>query len=515
MNARFRRICIAAVAFVIGLIFLLVLGYSQLFSYLQGNKFRQTLADGIHRASGAATVEINSNLSINGNRISVDGASVTGLKNIKEAKASRISTEINRTALFSRKLHLHKINMEEASLSVTTSSAGHSISSKSASQQEQKRKKSSANKKTDTASESPFNLKDVQLDLFECKDADLNLEHNGELYQILGANITALPAPRIGPGAWQLTAENTRLRTPFRFLRDSSIKSATLVYRNNTADVTECRILLTPGEMRLKAHYSLSKHRWSADMQVNKGDLHRILNDDWKKRVRGDLYGRLTLTGKSSEPVTATGAFSIQNGILEGLPFLSQLPIGNTFPYRSIEIEKADCQIIFPYDSAKIKKAWLFDKISMRSRDGMLLVKGHILIGADRSLGGTLTIGIPKTVTDSLPLAPEELTAELFTAIGNDDAYLWVNMNLSGTIDDPQEDLSIRIATLTGNKLSEMLKQIPKGNAANLLNLLLQQKPQQKEEAATQDSQPTAPTKSGDLINDAANAAGSLLQSLF
>lgn len=512
MNARLRRICIAAAIVVVSLIILLIVGYSQLMSYLQGNDFRQRMVTGIQHSTGATTVEINSNLTINGSNVSVEGISVAGLNNIREAKAAHISADIDRTALFSKRLHLRKVRMEEASLALSTGSAPTAETPAKKTRKKKRKTIAKASKQPEVSKNDSFiNTANWELDLLECQDADLHLEHNGKPYQLLGANITALPAPRIGRNAWQLTAENARLRTPFTFLRESSIKSTTLLYQGNTVDATECRIMLSPGEMRLKAHYDLRSLRWSADMQINKADLHRILNDDWKKRATGELYGRLTLTGKGSDPVTGTGAFSIQNGVLEGLPFLSQLPVGNTYPYRSIELEKADCQVLFPYDSDKIKNAWLFDKINLRSRDGAFVVNGHVLIGTDRRLGGTLTIGIPRSTVESFPLAQEVLTGQFFTATGNDAAYLWVNMNLSGTIDKPQEDLSIRIATLTGNRLGELLKEIPKGNASSLLNLLLQQK---KEQPAGTDT-PSAKPQPGNLLQNATNAAGSLLQSLF
>ena len=511
MNARLRRIMVVSAIVLVSLIILLVAGYSQLMSYLQGNDFRQKMADTLRGSTGAAKVDIASNLTIHGNRISTEGASLSRLKGIREARASRISVEIDRMALLSRKLRIHKLTMEEAVLSLHTGTAA--VKSEApAKKKTRKRSKKKAVASSPKKEGSAFELRGYELELLECRDADLHLTHNGQAYQLLGADITASPAPRIGADAWQMTAENARLHTPFTFLRDSSVKSATAVYHNNKVDMTECRIMLTPGEMRVKAYYDVKPGNWSADLQVNKGDLHRILNDDWKKRITGELYGRLMLTGEKGGVATGSGSFSVQNGVLEGLPFLSQLPVGNTYPYRSIDIEKADCQILFPYNGDKIKDAWLFDKINIRSRDASFLVYGHVLIGADRSLGGTLTIGVPKGLAAALPLAPEELTGKLFTAKGNDDAYLWVNMNLSGTLDKPQEDLSIRIATLAGQNLSRFLKEVPKGSAATLLNTLLQQKPAGQPEAP-RDEAPEQP--SGNIINDAANAAGSLLNSLF
>lgn len=516
MNARLHRIVlIAGIAFV-SVIVLLVVGYSQLMSYLQGDDFRQRLADGMKRGSGAATVELSSNLTINGNRVSAEGVSIARCRNIREARASRISLELDRSALFSRKLHLYKLSMEEASLAYDTgaSNSPKSEPAQRKSASSKPRRKSPVKRKTAPAKSSDFSLKEFELEHFECRDADLSLTHQGKAYQLLGANISANPAPRLGPDAWQLNAENARLHTPFSYLRDSSVKSATAVYQERMIDVTECRVMLTPGEMRIKAHYDLKAGGWTTDLQVNKGDVHRILNDDWKKRFSGELYGRMLMTGSGEGVSTATGSFSVQNGVLEGLPFLSQIPVGNTYPYRSIELEKADCQVLFPYNGDKIQNAWLFDKINLRSRDGAFLVHGHIIIGSDRRLGGTLTIGLPRSIAAAFPLSPDELTNKLFTASGNDDNYLWVNMNLSGSLNHPQEDLSIRVATLAGQNLTRFLKDVPKGKAADLLNTLLQQKPATP--AAEEPSEPSpAATTPGNLINDAADAAGSLIQSLF
>ena len=515
MNARLRRICITGSIVLVSLIILLFIGYSQLIAYLQGDSFRSYLTDSARRVLRASDFDINSNLSINGKRVSVQGATLSGVNKIQEASASRISAEIDRAALLGRRLHISKLSMEEASL-VLSSGADKAAAQPGSSTTKEKTKKKNTPRKAEATASSKgiFSLKEIQLNLFECKDTDLSIKHNDSLYQLLGANVSASPAPRIGRNAWQLNAENARLHTPFHFLRDSSIKTTTMVYHDDSVDVTECRIMLTPGEMRVKARYDIKQSQWGVDMQVNKGNLHRLLNEDWKKRVSGDLYGRLTMTGRGGSTVTGTGAFSLQNGVLEGLPFLSQLPIGNTYPYRSIELEKADCQLLFPYDSATIKNAWLIDKINLSSRDGSMLVQGHVLIGTDRSLGGTLNIGLPRNIVQALPLPKEDVVDKLFTSKEDDSDYLWVKLNLSGTLDQPKEDLSIRISTLAGDSIVNSLKNLPKGSAADLLNILLQQKSDDKPAEDTSESTDTTP-ESNSTIQNAVKAAGSLLQSLF
>ena len=46
---------------------------------------------------------------------------------------------------------------------------------------------------------------------------------------------------------------------------------------------------------------------------------------------------------------------------------------------------------------------------------------------------------------------------DLFNAVG-DPGYAWVTINLSGTTDNPKEDLSVRLSTLLGNLPKAALK---------------------------------------------------------
>ncbi len=514
-----KRLIIVGAAVLSLLIALLIAGYYQLLAYLQGDSFRQNLEAQARQHLHAEQLEILSNLSIRSSRIAIDGIQLSKASGIEQARASRISADINRTALLSRKLHLRKLSMEEASI---TCRSGISTTLPAAQAEPASRKSKAARPakaEASTVALAPISKNPIQLDLFECKDTDAHLIHNGRMFQLLGANISATPAPRIGTGAWQLNAENARFHTPFAYLRDSSIKSATVVYHGSNLDLTECRIMLTPGEMRTKAHYDLKRQRWTADLQVNKGDVRRILNEDWKRRLSGELYGRMVLTGNHTGVATASGNLSLQNGILEGLPFLSQIPLGNTYPYRSVELDKGECQILYPYNSPQLENAWLFDKISLSAKGGLLLVHGHIIVGEGGRLGGTLTIGVPEHIVESMPISQSELSEKLFTADGEEEGYLWVNMNLSGTIDSPKEDLSIRIATLIGANLGDIAV---KGTASMLLNTLLKNtspaRPAESvvdEDELEDDSDTTSPAPAPSPIKDAADAAGSLLRSLF
>lgn len=514
-----RRIIIIASAVLLLIVVLAVVAYYQLLGYLQGDDFRQKVTSAATSTLKAENVQILSNFRINGDRVSFDGADVARFSLIEQGHIGRTSAEINRMALLSRKLHLQKLSLEEASIVAVS---GQNPALKPARIPASKAYSLKPQKASEQAS---LNSDSFQLDLLECKDADIHYTMNGKTYQLLGAQLTAEPAPKINPAAWQINAENARFHTPFSFLRDSSIKSASIVYTPASIDLTDSRVMLTPGELRAKAHYDVKRSRWTGDLQVNKGDIRRILNDDWKKRLTGEMYGRMVLTGEDGSIATATGNLSILNGVLEGLPFLSQLPLGNTYPYRTLELEKADCQLLYPYNDDQVKNAWMFNKINLSAKGGYLIVHGHILVGEGGKLSGTLTIGLPERIVRTLPVSQEELADQLFTAEGKEEGYKWVNMNLSGTIDKPEEDLSIRIATLVGQNLGKAAVDMPVSAAAGLLNTLFRSKSRKNAEESsddedneeddnadedeTEDDTPSSP------VNNAMDAAGSLLRSLF
>jgi len=166
MNARLRRIVVVSAIVLVSLIILLVAGYSQLMSYLQGNDFRQKMADTLRGSTGAAKVDIASNLTIHSNRISTEGASLSRLKGIREARASRISVEIDRMALLSRKLRIHKLTMEEAVLSLHTGTAAVKNEAP-AKKKTRKRSKKKAVASSPKKEGSAFELRGYELELLE------------------------------------------------------------------------------------------------------------------------------------------------------------------------------------------------------------------------------------------------------------------------------------------------------------------------------------------------------------
>lgn len=497
---------IAGVLLVLG-----VIAWYQVLAYLQSERFRDTLSAQLAERAQAQNLTLHSNLRLDGDRVEEDGLELTNAGSLRQARAGRISMEMERAALLSRRLHLRKISVEEAELNFEQNTVAEKKSKPAAAA----RKKHSAMQAHETAPQTKknsfFSLQGWEMELLECKDTELTLIRNGESYSLQGCTLTTTPQKK---GGWQHLAENGRLHTPFALLRGASVKTATLQQDNKSLSLTDCRIMLSPGEMRVRAHQDLTTDKWSANIAINKANITPVLRGDWQKRVSGELFGKATLTGEQGNLTAGEGNISLQGGVLEALPFLSELPGEGGYPYRHLELEKAECRLSFPYSSPErnIGEAWLFDNINIRSKNGLLRVHGHVILGTDGSLSGTLTIGLPKNLVTALPvLTPLQ---QLFNGQG-EEGYRWLNMNLSGTLDEPEEDLSVRCAALMQKALPQAADQAA-ATAEQMLRLLLSPpKPTPTEGSnapAPRDTAPTGPLKAAtDGVQQGINGALKLL----
>lgn len=490
-----------------------VVAWFQTLAYLQGDAFRRVLAEHLRASMHAAELSLHSNLRIDGERVDEDGLTLSGAATLHAARAGHISMELDRTALLGRAVHIRKISVDDGELVFESAPLSHARTSEKKQSRPHKSKPtptgaaSAATMPEKVEKKSFFHPKRQEIDLLECKAADLIFRRGEQSISLLNSTLTSSPMKK---GGWQHQLENGRVHTPFDFLRGASLKSAVITQEGERLDLTDCRLMLSPGEMRVRAHADSSTNKWSANIALNKASAAPLLHGDWQKRLNGELFGKLTLTGSMSALEAGEGYLSLQQGVLEGLPFLSALPAGGGYPYRHLELEKAECRISYPYEAPELHlhDAWLFDGINIRSAGGWLRVQGHIIIASDHSLGGTLTIGIPATVAQTLPAA--DALHSIFNAQG-EAGYAWLNLNLSGTLEEPEEDLSVRCAALMHNLLPQAAAKTAVTAEQMFRTLLSPAAPAPQEDGDTA-SPPAAPLKdAAESVQQGINGALKLL----
>jgi len=176
----------------------------------------------------------------------------------------------------------------------------------------------------------------------------------------------------------------------------------------------------------------------SVDLRGNFSEvpLRSWLPAEWKRHLTGTAFGDLHWAGKDAklESSSGEGSLRVSDGRIENLPILEKLAeLAQKKSFDQLALN--ECSLTFGWRYPKID----IQNIAIEER-GKFRIEGEISVDG-RRLGGTLRLGLTREYLEWLP-NPEEVFSR---REGN---YLWTNVRLSGTIDDPRQDLSSRIIEL-------------------------------------------------------------------
>jgi hypothetical protein len=186
-----------------------------------------------------------------------------------------------------------------------------------------------------------------------------------------------------------------------------------------------------------RANAGIGKDR-SVDLRANFNQvpIRSWLPVEWKEHLTGSAFGDLHWAGKDPtlESSSGEGSLGVKNGRIDNLPVLEKL--AELSQKKSFEhLALKDCSFSFGWKYPKID----IENIAIEER-GKFRIEGEMSI-EQRRLRGTIRLGLTREYLDWLP-NPEGVFSR------KQNGYLWTNVHLSGTIDDPGQDLSPRIIEL-------------------------------------------------------------------
>jgi hypothetical protein len=173
----------------------------------------------------------------------------------------------------------------------------------------------------------------------------------------------------------------------------------------------------------------------SVDFKVKFGKVpvREWLPGSWDDHVSGLAAGEIHWHGKNPklEESQIQGSLRVEGGKVRGLPFLEKL--GSITGKKSIEqLELSECSAEVDWQSPKVE----VKSIAIEDK-GKFRIEGSLSL-REKALSGAIQLGLAREYLEWLPQAEEVFSK----AKGG---YLWTTVNLSGTIDKPEQDLSPRI----------------------------------------------------------------------
>lgn len=154
----------------------------------------------------------------------------------------------------------------------------------------------------------------------------------------------------------------------------------------------------------------------------------------------GHVFG--TLDGEAAaSPGESSGRLKLVDGRIENVPVLNLIADFTRTPsFRRMPVQE------WSADFRHTAEGWDFRGMVLESR-GLLRMEGDVRVGNDRTLGGTFRVGVAPDTLRLMPGSRERVFTE------ERDGYVWTTLTVGGTLDQPVEDLSGRIANAMGQSL--------------------------------------------------------------
>ena len=191
------------------------------------------------------------------------------------------------------------------------------------------------------------------------------------------------------------------------------------------------------GRIRVKGQAGLKQDKsLSVTMNFSRVPVDAWIPEAWASLFRGVASGDVWWEGRDMTLETSSGhgAFRIEGGRVAGAPFLEQAAaLTGQKSIEEIRLSRFSLEFEWRYPRAELRRVEI-------EAEGAFYIKGAVLID-HQNLSGSVQLGATRKYLEWLPRAQEVFAQER-------DGYLWTTVNLAGTVQQPREDLSPRVAEL-------------------------------------------------------------------
>jgi len=289
----------------------------------------------------------------------------------------------------------------------------------------------------------------VEMDQVRIGNFNLVWSEGGKLAQAVG--ITTEITPSSTGEAFDVVGRGGAIHRPGQAKLD--IDRIVFRFRDGGFYVTESIVRTQQGaELRVEGDIVPGKGNTPGSLLLRARADHLKLSDvvqeSWEKRVSGDLRVTAKIEGDPARPedVAVTGTVHLDNGVLEAFPILDTLATyTGTERFRRVALRDGGSATF-----TRKGQHLIIEKIDLQS-DGLARLTGAVSV-TGKSLSGNLRLGVVPGTMNWLPGAEQKVFLE------TGDGYVWTDIVLSGTVDDPRNDLVGKLASAGAETVIEAVK---------------------------------------------------------
>ncbi|QSR89671.1 hypothetical protein IT6_05255 [Methylacidiphilum caldifontis] len=214
------------------------------------------------------------------------------------------------------------------------------------------------------------------------------------------------------------------------------------------------------GQVEISGEWSWKNREKNIEINLTALPLPLFIPPSWKGKINGNIYGKTFLTQSKASETSLEGTIHLENGVIGDLPLFASLALFGTKESVPLDLAKANLYVT--------KNKTQLNHIELEAK-GKIKLEGQIEIDGDQIRGELLT-GINPEQLKLIPGAKQKVFVQ------EKEGYQWTTVNITGSVEDPKEDLTPRITAAATSTLKENAGQILQ-SALDFLKKIQNQKP--------------------------------------
>lgn len=284
--------------------------------------------------------------------------------------------------------------------------------------------------------------REVELESLEVGEVVLRAEMETGPLKLHGMQLHAVPAA--SGQTFEVKLKGGTLDLPGERVPPMQIEQVDLRYQDGAAFINRGTARVwDQGRLEVSGEWD-PRHEIRA-LQGSLTDIRcaEVISEDWAKRVSGVLATDFEVTWPGGEP-HASGHLVLRNGVLTALPVLEVLEAyADTTRFRVLTLSEAHA------DWSWREGHLMLDNLVLAS-EGLLRLEGDLRIIGER-LDGRFRLGLAPGTLASIPGAEEHVF------LAGERGLRWAPVRVTGTLSEPQHDLTDRLIAAAGRRLLEAL----------------------------------------------------------
>ena len=234
------------------------------------------------------------------------------------------------------------------------------------------------------------------------------------------------------------------IRLPFALMPELRLNRAKLRYQDGQVFLSHASASAwSDGLIEASGEWDSSNGRYAVEGSVSGVKCDDVFNEDWSKRLTGDVESDFTLDNHGG-PMVARGKLTIRNGTLTGLPVLDSLAAyADTRRFRTLVLSDA-------HTNWRWKSGELFLTDLVIGSEGLARLEGSITI-RNKVIDGSFRLGLAPGTLSNIP------GAETLVFAPGERGLMWTPLRITGTLDDPKEDLTDRLIAAAGLRMFDVI----------------------------------------------------------